>query len=109
MTRRNERSDVNRSILNCDFFGFTPPSTPNVNNCQEAIPNFFSRGESVLSLKHSYLELDFEVTQSHIDGLEAGILIRLINFAAIALISEYELTTSSGRHLENSEHALKFV
>ena len=55
---------------------------------------------------NSYLELDFHVLHAgtnnrYVDGNN----IRLVNLGAIALFSNYKLTTSSGKHLENIDHA----
>ena len=54
----------------------------------------------------SYFELDFDVLRaatdnSYVDGDD----IRLVNLAPIVLFSSYKLTTSSGKHLENIDHA----
>ena len=53
-----------------------------------------------------YLELNFNVlhaatNNSYVDGND----IRLVNLGPIALFSKYKLTTSSGKHLENIDHA----
>ena len=55
---------------------------------------------------NSYLELNFDVLHAvtnnrYVDGNN----IRLVNLGPIALSSNYKLTTSSGKHLENIDHA----
>ena len=55
---------------------------------------------------YSYLELNFVVLHAannnrYVDGND----IRLVNLGPIALFSNYMLTTSSGKHLENIDHA----
>ena len=55
---------------------------------------------------NSYLELNFDVLHAanknrYVDGND----IRLVNLGPIALFSNYKLTTSSGKHLENIDHA----
>ena len=55
---------------------------------------------------NSYLEIKFDVLHAatnnrYVDGNE----IRLVNLGPIALFSIYKLTTSSGKHLENVDHA----
>ena len=55
---------------------------------------------------NSYLELNFDVSHAatnnrYVDGND----IRLVNLGPIALFSNYRLTTSSGKHLENIDHA----
>ena len=54
----------------------------------------------------SYLELNFDVLHAatnnrYVDGND----IRLINLGPIASFSNYKLTTSSGKHLKNIDHA----
>ena len=55
---------------------------------------------------NSYLELNFDVSQAaannrYVDAND----IRLVNLGPIALFSNYKLTTSSGKHLEEISHA----
>ena len=55
---------------------------------------------------NSYIELNFDVLHAatnnrYVDGND----IRLVNLGPIALFSNYKLTTSSGKHLENIDHA----
>ena len=64
------------------------------------------REDSVISLLNSYFELDFDVLHAgtnnrYVDGNN----IRLVYLGPIALFSNYKLTTSSGKHLENIDHA----
>ena len=54
----------------------------------------------------SYLELNFDVLHAatnnrYVDGND----IKLVNLGPIALFSNYKLTTSSGKHLEDIDHA----
>ena len=62
--------------------------------------------DSVISLLNSFLELNFDVLHAatnnrYVDGND----IRLVNLGPIALFSNYKLTTYSGKHLENIDHA----
>ena len=55
---------------------------------------------------NSYLELNFDVLHAgnnnrHVDGNN----IKLVNLGPIALFSNYKLTTSPWKHLENIDHA----
>ena len=55
---------------------------------------------------NSYLEINFDVLHAatnnrYIDGSD----IKLFNLGPIALFGNYKLTTSSGKHLENIDHA----
>ena len=55
---------------------------------------------------NSYLELDFDVLHAGINNRYVdGNNIKLVNLGPIALFSNYKLTTSSGKNLENIDHA----
>ena len=55
---------------------------------------------------NSYLELNFDVIHAGTnDRYVDENNIRLVNLGPIALFSNYKLTTSSGKHLENIDHA----
>ena len=63
------------------------------------------REDSVISLLNSYLDLKFDVLHAatndrYADNNDRG----LVNLGLIALFSNYKLTTSSGKHLENISH-----
>ena len=67
---------------------------------------YIPRGNSVISLLNSYLDLNFDVLQDATNNRYAdGNDIRLVNFGPIGLFSKYKLTTSSGKHLEDISHA----
>ena len=64
------------------------------------------REDSVISLLNSYLDLKFDVVHAatnnrYVDGND----IRLVNLGPVALFSNYKLTASSGKHLEDVSHA----
>ena len=68
--------------------------------------NNIPREDSVISLLNSYLELNFDVLQAAINNRYVdGNDIRLVNLGPYALFSNYKLTTSSGNHLGNIDHA----
>ena len=55
---------------------------------------------------NSYLELNFDVLHAATNNRYAdGNDMRLVNLGPLALFSNYKLTTSSGKHLENIDHA----
>ena len=55
---------------------------------------------------NSYLELIFDVLHAATNNRYAdGNDIRLVNLGPISLFSNYKLTTSSGKHIENIDHA----
>ena len=75
----------------------TPNSQTNIN-----IP----REDSVISLLKCYIELTFDVLHAatgnrYVDNND----ITLVNLGPIALFSNCKLTTSSGKHLEDTNHA----
>ena len=55
---------------------------------------------------NSYLDLNFEVIKKADDSRYGnGNDIRLVNLGPIALFSNFKLTTSSGKHVEDISHA----
>ena len=55
---------------------------------------------------NSYLDLSFEVLKRADNSRYAnGNDIRLVNLGPVALFSNFKLTTSSGKHLEDISHA----
>ena len=64
------------------------------------------REDSVILLVNCYLDLNFEVIKEGDDsGYANGDDIRLIYQWLLALLSNCNLTTSSGKHLEGISHA----
>ena len=106
MFKLNEKYEINRDILKCDYIRYSPSeiSTKNTTNSQVYIN--IPREDSVISLLNSYFELNFDVIHAGTNNRYAdGNDIRLINLGPIGLFSNYKLTTSSGEHLENIDHA----
>ena len=55
---------------------------------------------------NSYLELNFDVLHATTNNRYVnGNDIKVVNLGPIALFSNYKLTTSSGKHLKNIDHA----
>ena len=101
-----ERYQIDRRILKCDYLRYSPSeiSTIKTPNSQRYIN--IPREDSLFSLLKNYLDLNFDVLNAatnnrYVDDVD----IRLINLAAIALFGNFKLTTSSGKHLENIDHA----
>ena len=104
-----EKYEVDRRILKCDYIRYSPSeiSTINTANSQIYISIFIliPREDSLISLLNSYIDLDVDVVHAATNNRYAdGNDIRLVNFAPIALFSNYKLTTSSGKHLEDITH-----
>ena len=97
--------EINRDILKCDYIRYSPSEINTINTNNSQIYIIIPREDSVISLLNSYLELDFDVLHAatnnrYVDGTD----IRLVNLGLIALFSNYKLTTSSGKKLENIDH-----
>ena len=107
MFKLNEKYEINRDILKCDYIRYSPAEISTINTANSQVYINIPREDSVISLLNSYLELNFDVLQAvtnnrYVDGND----IRLVNLGPISLFSNYKLTTSSGKHLENIDHSL---
>ena len=99
-----ETSEVDRSNLKADYICCSPAS---LNQIDTTNNEFFT--DSVIFLKDSYLELNFEVVHADDSTVFAvGGDIRVVNSGSLALFSEFKLSTSSGKSLESNDHP-KFV
>ena len=106
MFKLSEKYSVNRDILKCDYIRYSPSEISTINTANSQVYINIPREDSVISLLNSYLELNFDVLRAdnsnrYLDGNDT----RLVNLGPIALFSNYKLTTSSGKHLENIDHA----
>ena len=106
MFKLNENYEVDRKILKCDYIRYSPAETSTINTPNSQIYINIPREDSVISLLNSYLDLSFEVIKKDDNSRYAnGNDIRLVNLSPIALFSNFKLTTSSGKHLEDISHA----
>ena len=106
MLKLNENYEVDRRILKCDFIRYSSAETSTINTPNSQIYINIRKEDSVISLLNSYLDLNFEVIKKAVNSRYAnGNDIKLVNLAPIALFSTFKLTTSSGKHLEDSSHA----
>ena len=106
MFKLNENYEVDRTFLKCDYIRYSPAETSTINTPKSQIYINIPREDSVISLLHSYLDLNFEVIKKADDSRYGnGNDIRLVNLGPIALFSNFKLTTSSGKHLEDISHA----
>ena len=106
MFKLNEKYEINRDILKCDYIRNSPSEISTINTANSQVYINIPREDSVISLLNSYLELNFDVLRAdnsnrYIDNND----IRLVNLGPIALFSNYKLTTHSGKHLENIDHS----
>ena len=106
MFKLTENYDIDRRILKCDYIRYSPAEISTKNTANSQIYINIPREDSVISLLNSYLELNFDILRvdnnnRYVDAND----IRLVNLGPIALFSNYKLTTSSGKHLEEISHA----
>ena len=106
MFKLSQKYEINRDILKCDYIRYSPSEISTINTANSQVYINIPREDSVISLLNSYLELIFDVLHAAtINRYADGNDIRLVNLGPIALFSIYKLTTSSGKHLENIDHA----
>ena len=106
MFKLNENYEVDRRILKSDYIRYSPAETLTINTPINQIYINIPREDSVISLLNSYLDLNFEVIKKGDNSRYAnGNDKRLVNLGPIALFSNFKLSTSSGKHLEDISHA----
>ena len=106
MFKLYQKYEINRDIFKCDYIRYSPSEISTLNTTNSQVYINIPREDSVISLLNSYLEINFDVIHAannnrYVDGKN----IRLVNLGPISLFSNYKLTTSSGKHLENIDHA----
>ena len=105
MFKLNENYEIDPRILKCDYIRYSPAETSTANTPNSQIYIDIPREDSVISLLNSYLDLNFEVIKKVDDSRYGnGNDIRLINLGPVALFSNFKLTTSNGKHLEDISH-----
>ena len=106
MFKLSEKNEINRDILKCEYIRYSPSEINIINTTNSQVYINLPREDSVFSLLNIYLELKFDVLDAVNNNRYAdGNDIRLVNLGPIGLFSSYKLTTSSGKHLENIDHA----
>ena len=106
MFKLSEKYSIHRDITKCESTRYSPSEISTINTPNSQVYINIPREDSGISLLNSYLELNFDVLHAatnnrYVDGND----IRLVNLGPIALFSNYKLTKSSGKHLENIDHA----
>ena len=106
MFKLSEKYQIDRRTLKCDYIRYSPSKISTINTGNSQIYINIPREDSLISLLNSYIDLNFDVLNATTNNRYAdGADILLFNLAAIALFSNFKLTTSSGKHLENIDHA----
>ena len=106
MFKLNEKYEVGRNILKCDFIRYSPSGIITIITGNSQMYVNIPREDSVVSLLNSYLDLRFNVLHAASNDRYAdGNDIRLVNLGPFALFSNYKLTSSLGKHLEDFSQA----
>ena len=107
MFELSEKYQIKGDISKCDYSRYSPSEISTINTANSQIYINIPRDDSVISLLNSCIDLNFDVLYAATNNRYAdGNDIRLVNLGHIALFSNYKLTTSSGKHLEDISHAL---
>ena len=106
MFKLSEIYEIDRRILKCDYIRYSPAEISTINTANSQIYINIPREDSIISLLNSHLELNFDILHAadnnrYVDAND----IRLVNLGPIAFFSNYKLTTSSNKHLEEISHA----
>ena len=96
---------VDRAILGCDYIRYTTPAKLGANTSNEKLFTHKPREYSVKSLKDGALDLHFNLKRRDNDErfLDAD-KIGLVNLGPIALFSDCEVSTSSGKESESIDY-----
>ena len=102
----NEKYEVDRQKLKCDYIMYSPSEISTRNTPNSRIYINIPRADKVFSWLNSYLDSNINVLHAapnnrYVDGYN----IRLLNLGPVALIINYKLLTSSGKHIEEVSHA----
>ena len=106
MFKLNEKYEVNRLILLCDFNRYSQSDISTINTANSQMYIKIPRENSAVSLLNSHLDLNFDVLHAvtnirYADNDDMG----LVNLGVIGLFSSYILTTISGKPLKDISHA----
>ena len=88
MSKFNEKYEIDRRILKCDYIRYSPAEISTIKTAKSQIYINIPREDSVISLLKSYLELNFDVLQASTNNryVDAN-YIRLVNLGPIAFFS----------------------
>ena len=102
----NQDYEVDQKILESDYIRISSSEISTINTATSQKDINIPREDSVPSLLNSYLDLNFDVLHAgtnnrYVENND----IRLGDLGPNALFSIYKMTTSSGKHLEDTNHA----
>ena len=108
MFKLNEKYEIKRIVLKCDYICFSPADTSTINALNSQIYHKIPKEDFDISLLNIYLDLNFEVIEEADNSRYANVDdLRLVNQRLIAFFSIFKFTTSSRRLLEDSSYAHK--
>ena len=106
MFKLGKNYQIDRRILQCDYFRYSPSDISTINTPNSRILINIPREDSVISLLSSYIELNFDVLHAASGNRSADADdFRLNSLEPNGLFSICKLTTSSGKHLQEISHA----
>ena len=106
MCKLSKENQIDRRNLKCDFIGYSPSKISAINTPISQIFINLPRESSVIILLNGYIELHFDVLHAAIGNRYAdGDNVRLVILGPIALFSNYNLSTGSGKLFEEISHA----
>ena len=106
MFKLNENYEVDKKILKSDYIRYSPFEIRTINTPSSQIYINIPGGDSVNSLLGSLIGTNFDVLHAATNNRYAdGDSMRLVNEGPIALFSNYKLQSSSGKHIEEINHA----
>ena len=106
MFKLNEIYEVDRTILKCDYIRYSAAEIATINTANSQTCINIPREDSVISLLNSYLEINFDVLQAASNNRYVDTSnFRLVILGPIALFSNYKLSKSSSKQLEEISHA----
>ena len=92
--------------LKCVYIRFLPSKISTRNTAKSQVFINIPREDSVSSLLNGYLDSNFDIDQAATNNRYAdGNDIRLVKLRPIALFSNHKSPTSSGKRLEDINHA----
>ena len=100
MFKLNEKDEIDRKTLKCDYTRYSPSENSTTNAANSQIYIIILREDSVISLFITYLELNFDVLHAATGNRyveNKGI--SLVNLGPIGCFSKYKLATSSKKNI----------
>ena len=108
MFKLNEKFDINREILKCDYERYSPSELSMINTANYQSYINIPRAVSVNTLLNSFLDLNlvvFHAVNPDNRYADDDDDIRLVNLGPTALFSNYKLTSSNGKLIEEINNA----